>query len=68
MVVKVAALALEGPFEVPSGMCMVVTFGTGLVVDTLGGSPGWKGAPPARPRLLDPFLVGERELLIGSLY
>ena len=37
--------------------------GMELVVDTLGGSPGWNGAPPARPMLLDPFLVGERELL-----
>ena len=42
--------------------------GMELVVDTLGGNPGWNGAPPARPMLLDPFLVGERELLKGSLY
>jgi hypothetical protein len=38
------------------------------VVETLGGRPGWKGAPDARPRLLVPFLVGDLELLIGSLY
>ena len=45
-----------------------MTLGTELVVDTRGGSPGWKGAPAARPTLLVPFFVGERELLRGSLY
>jgi hypothetical protein len=67
--VKLAALALEGPLaEAWSGAFTVEAFGTELVVETLGGSPGWKGAPPKRPRLLDPFLVGDRELVIGSLY
>jgi len=66
VVVNVVAPALEGPFC--SGAFRVVTFGMELVVETLGGSPGWKGGPPTRPRLLDPFFVGDRELVIGSLY
>ena len=61
MVLNVAAPALDGRFgEVWSGALRVVTLGTELVVWPLGGKPGWKGAPPARPRLLDPFLVGDR--------
>jgi len=43
---------------------MAVIFGIELVVATLGGRPGWKGTPDARPRLLVPFLVGDRLLLI----
>jgi len=44
----------------------VVSLGTEFVVDTLGGRPGWNGAPDARPRLCDPFLIGERSM--RSLY
>jgi hypothetical protein len=41
VVVKVAALALEGPLEEAwSGALRVVTLGTELVVVPLGGSPG----------------------------
>jgi hypothetical protein len=65
VVEKVAAPALEGPLEAWSGAFRVVTLGTELVVDTLGGSPGWKGAPPARPML--PFLVGERSVYCGDV-
>ena len=49
-----------------SGALRVVSLGTELVVETLGGRPGWKGAPDTRPRLLVP--LGDLELLIGSLY
>jgi hypothetical protein len=69
VVVKIAALALEGPLEEAwSGAFRVVTFGTELVVVPLGGSPGWKEETPTRPTLLVPFFVGDRELVIGSLY
>ncbi len=60
VVVKLAAFALDGPLTTCSGALRVVTLGTELVVETLGGSPGWKGAPEARPRLCVPFiLVGD---------
>ena len=45
----------------------VVSLGIEFVVETLGGRPGWKGAPDARPRLLVPFLVGDLALFRGSL-
>ena len=45
----------------------MVTLGIELAVEVLGGRPGWNGAPDVRPRLLDPFLVGDRALL-ESLY
>jgi hypothetical protein len=59
-VLKVAALALDGPFATLwSEPLRVVTLGTELVVDTRGGSPGCAAAPVERPRLTDPFFVGE---------
>lgn len=62
------APALDGPL-VPgrSGALRVVSFGTEFVVDTLGGRPGWYGAPETLPRLLEPFLMGDR-VLLGSLF
>lgn len=62
-----AAFALDGPFDTCSGALSVVTFGTELVVETLGGNPGWNGAPPARPRLLEPFLMGEFSPYCGEV-
>lgn len=68
VVVKVAALALDDPLAaVCSGALRVVSFGTEFVVETLGGGPGWYGAPEARPRLLEPFLIGDL-VLEGSVY
>ncbi len=68
VVVKPAAFALDGPFDdLWSGVFRVVTFGIEFVVIFLPGSPGWYGAPDARPRLLGPFLVGDL-LYIASLY
>jgi hypothetical protein len=41
-IAKVAALALDDPLvAVLSGAFKVVSFGTELVVETLGGGPGW---------------------------
>ena len=59
VVLKVAAFALEGPLlPLWSG---AFTVGTEFVVEVLG-RPGWAAAPDARPRLIDPFLVGDRPL------
>jgi len=63
-VLKVEAPALAGPLDVWSGALSVVILGTELVVETLGGNPGWKGAPPARPILPDPLMIGD----LVSLY
>jgi hypothetical protein len=68
VVVKVAALALDDPLaEACSGAFRVVSLGTELVVETRGGRPGWYGAPEARPRLLEPFLIGDL-VLLASVY
>ena len=40
----------------------MVSLGTEFVVETLGGRPGWKLAPVARPRLAEPFFV------VGDLF
>jgi hypothetical protein len=62
------APALDGPLVAGrSGALSVVSCGTEFVVDTLGGRPGWNGAPEARPRLFEPFLIGDI-VLLGSLY
>jgi len=48
----VEAFALDDPLGAErSGALSVVSLGTEFVVATLGGRPGWKGAPEARPRL-----------------
>jgi hypothetical protein len=65
VVLKVDAVALDGP--VGSGALSVVSLGMEFVVDTLGGRPGWYGAPDVRPRLTEPFLIGDLVLLV-SLY
>jgi hypothetical protein len=69
VVLKVAAVALDDPLgALFSGPFKEVSLGTEFVVDTLGGRPGWKGAPVERPILLEPFLIGDRDWLTGSLY
>lgn len=58
--------ALEAPPDAPaSGALTVWTLGMELVVVILG-RPGWKAAPPDRPKLPLPlpFRLGERALLI----
>lgn len=70
VLLKVAAFALEGPLlPAWSGAFIVVSLGTEFVVWFLGGRPGWAwwaaewaAAPEARPRLIEPFLVGDRPL------
>lgn len=51
VLMKEAALALDGPPFDPSGAFKVVTLGTELVV-ALEVRPGCSAAPPARPTLL----------------
>ena len=41
VLLKVAALALDGPLAALSGALRVVSFGTEFVVETRGGRPGW---------------------------
>lgn len=66
--VPVEAFALDEPEGAEgSGALRVVSLGTEFVVETLGGRPGWKGAPPARPRLLVPFLMGDLSLYCGEV-
>lgn len=58
--VAVEALALDEPLGAElSGALSVESLGTEFVVATLGGRPGWKGAPDARPRLAVPFFIGD---------
>jgi len=62
---KVAALALEAPpLPACSGAFRVVSLGTEFVVLFRCPSPGNADEPPARPRLLEPFKLGDRELLM----
>lgn len=66
VVAKVAALALDDPLAaVCSGVLRVVSLGTEFVVETRGGRPGWYCAPDVRPRLVEPFLMGD---LVLSVY
>jgi hypothetical protein len=66
VVAKDAALALDDPLVAAcSGALRVVSLGTEFVVDTRGGRPGWCCAPDARPRLAEPFLIGD---LVPSVY
>jgi len=62
VVVNVLALAEADPLVGVwySGVLKVVTVGIELVVVIRLGRPGWKCAPAARPRLLEPFLIGDR--------
>lgn len=68
VVLNVAAFALEGPLALfVSGPLTVVNLGTELVVATRGGRPGWTAAPEERPRLIDPFFVGDRPFSWGEV-
>lgn len=59
---NVAALALEEPLiGLCSGVLRVVILGMEFVVVVRDGRPGWKFAPVARPKLLEPFLIGDRD-------